>query len=186
MRRGVLSGIAVLAALWLPGVAWGGTGPNYTAPGVVTGPTVDGVLSDPAWANAPSYNVLFGTIPATVKFVHTATDLYIGATVQDANFSNASFDVFFDNNDSGVIAAGDDAWLAHLSPASAEDFFYDPSGTGGAAFYNDLNAGSSNMNTTAASTSVAGNSVTFEIEHPLCSADTAHDICTQPGAFAGV
>jgi hypothetical protein len=188
----VIGATALLAAFTLPAVAWGHGGGVYSATVASTPPTIDGVLTDAAWANAPSYPVLFdGTIQASVKFVHTATDLYVGATVQDPNFGvQPSFDVFFDNNHSGVIAVGDDAWLAHLNPQlPAEDFYYDTvnsQGTSAPGFYNDLNAEGASNDTTAAATSVLGSSVTFEIKHPLCSLDSAHDICIQPGEWAGV
>ena len=65
MLRPALIGVVALGvAAALPGVAWAHGGGTYTAITVATPPVIDGNLSDPAWANAPSYPLTFGTIPA--------------------------------------------------------------------------------------------------------------------------
>src|ERR671925_1213495 len=120
----------------------------------------------------------------TVRFLHTPTDLYVGVIVQDATPGlTPSFDVFFDNDHDGIKDTGDDAGLWAVG-FSGQDFFYSPTGTGGPSHYNDTVGGGSNQ-TVSAGTS-PGDIVMFELRHPLCSADTTHDICTSLGQTLGV
>lgn len=185
LRRAALAAAlftaALLTALMLPGLAWGSGGPAYQAGATVTPPTIDGTLTPAEWADATAYNLTFGSIPAKVRFEHTATDLYVGVTVQDLSpGTSPSISVFFDNNHDGIKARGDDVWIAPLP----QDFFYDPTGSGGASHYNDLVGGGTN-DTVSAGNGTPG-AVTFEIRHPLCTADTAHDICASVGQTLGV
>jgi hypothetical protein len=173
-----------VAALVLPAVAWASGGPAYGAGATATPPTIDGTITPAEWKDAPAYSLSFGGIPATVRFEHTATDLYVGVVVNDlAPGASPSLDVFFDNDHDGVKELGDDAWLSF--PGSfAQDFFWSPAGSGGASHYNDSVGGGTNE--TVASSSSGTGEVTFEIRHPLCSADTAHDICATVGQTLGV
>ncbi len=180
-------GIAAMAALAVPGVAWAGGGPAYSAGATPTPPTVDGSISAAEWADAPAYSLTFGNIPATVRFEHTATDLYVGVVLQDlAPGTSPSLTVYFDNNHDGIKNAGDDAWIEFTGQVG-QDFFWDPAAPlpGGASHYSDLTASGGINDTIAAGTSASG-AVTFEIKHPLCSADTTHDICASPGQTLGV
>ena len=176
---------ALLAALVLPGLAQATGGPSYQGAATATPPTIDGTLTPAEWADSTAYSLNFGSIPATVRFEHTATDLYVGVTVQDLNpGSSPSIAVYFDNNHDGIKNLGDDVWL-DFAGSAGEDFFYSPTGTGGASHYNDLIDSGGSNNTVAAGTGASG-AVTFEIRHPLCSADTAHDICASVGQTLGV
>jgi hypothetical protein len=179
--------VGVLAALALPGFAWAGGGPTYQA-GAVTAapPTIDGTLAPAEWADSTAYSVTFGSIPATVRFEHTANALYVGVVVQDLLPGPApSLGVYFDNNHDGFKNAGDDLWL-DFAGSIAQDFFFDPSASGGhGSHVNDLNVAGGSMDTIASGVTTSGG-VTFEIEHPLCSADTAHDICAAVGQTLGV
>jgi hypothetical protein len=173
--------VALLGALVLPGLAWAGGGPAYQAGATATPPTIDGTVTAGEWAGSTAYSLSFGSIPATVRFEHTATGLYVAVVVQDLAPGTApSIAVYFDNNHDGIKDPGDDAWLGPL----AQDFYYSPTGTGGASHYHDSVGGGTNE-TIAAGTSTSG-AVTFEISHPLCSADTAHDICATVGQTLGV
>src|SRR5262249_18495359 len=69
-------------------------------------------------------------------------------------------------------------------PTFGSDFFFNPAGTGGAGFYNDLTA--AGTDDTAAAASSAAGQVSFEMAHPLCSSDTSHDICASQGQTLGV
>jgi Peptidase family C25/Bacterial Ig domain len=179
LRRSLVGLVAVLALFAWPAVASAGSGPAYTAP-ASTAPVVDGQLTDAVWASAPSYNLTFGGIPATVRFVHTPTTLYVGVSVQDFLTGNTSpsMSVYFDNTDDGVKNVGDDAWISFVGLAG-EDFFWD-----GSSHIHDAVAGGTS-DTVATSTSAPG-SVQFEISHPLCTPDTAHDICATIPSTLGV
>jgi Tol biopolymer transport system component len=181
-RMGIV--IGVLSALVAPGSAWAHGGGNYTAGAATVAPTVDGVVIADEWADANPYNVVFGSLGnATVRFVHTATDLYVGVVVQDATpGTNPSFDVFFNNRHNGLKTIGDDAWLT-FAGGGGSDFFYNPDGTGGPSHYSDLVYGGT-AETVGAGT--LGDTVMFELKHPLCSADTARDICASVGSTLGV
>jgi len=180
LRRAAI-GVVMVAALALPGLAWGGGGPAYQAGATASPPTINGSLASGEWADATAYSLSFGSIPATVRFEHTATDLYVAVVVQDLAPGTApSVSVYFDNNHDGTKDPGDDVWIAPLP----QDFFYSPTGTGGASHYND-SVGGGTDETTAAGNATPG-AVTFEIKHPLCSGDTAHDICATVGQTLGV
>ena len=170
---------ALVVAAALPGLAWAHGGGTYTAVTVASPPVIDGNLGDAVWANAPSYPLTFGSIPATVRYVHTATTLYVGVTVQDlAPGASPSIGVYFDNTHNGIKDVGDDAWISFVGLAG-EDFFWD-----GSSHIHDTAAGGSS-DTVATSTSASGN-VVFEISHPLCSSDSTHDICASGGSVLGV
>ena len=173
LRRVALA-VALLAALVLPGLALGSGGPAYQAGVTATPPTIDGTLTPAEWADATAYSLTFGSIPAKVRFERTATDLYVGVVVQDlAPGVTPSLSVYFDNNHDGSKNLGDDVWL-DFAGSAGEDFFYSPTGypPGGPSHYNDLIDSGGSNNTVAAGTGASG-AVTFEIRHPLCSADTA-------------
>jgi len=182
--RFVVFVVAVVAAFTLPGTAWAtGNGPTYTPTFVTTPPTIDGTIGDTEWSDAAGYSVLFGNSPATVRFEETATTLYVGVTVQDLAPGPApEFDVLFDNNHNGVKDNGDDNWGSFVG-GGGEDF-YSISTTESNPDTADLSTPGT-QDTVAAATSASGN-VVFEIAHPLCSSDTAHDVCLHPGDTAGI
>ena len=174
---------AVLAALACaaPGVAQAHGGPAYQA-GAVGGPapTIDGVISASEWDDSVPYGLAFGSLGnATLRFVHTPTHLYVAAVVQDSSSGlTPSFDVAFDNDHDGVGELGDDLW-----DSDDGDFFLNPTGPGGAGFYNDLSVGGTSE--TEAAWTISGTDVMFEVRHPLCT-DTSHDLCTSAGNTLGI
>src|SRR6266404_6032176 len=190
LRPALIGVVALGVAAVLPGVAWAGNGGSYTARAVSTPPTVDGVITGPEWSSASTYPLSFnnGAIAADVRFVHTATDLYVGMVIHYATpGTNVAGSVVFDNNNDGQSAAGDESWH-EFKTSGPEDFFYAPTGAGGGTspgFYNDfLNNG---HNDTTGAVGVAGGAVTIEIKHPLCNTnDVGTDICLHTGDTAGV
>lgn len=186
LRRAAI-GLVMVAALALPGLAWGGGGPAYQAGATATPPTIDGSLAPGEWADATAYSFTlgspsFGSIPATARFEQTATDLYVAVVVQDvAPGATPSLGVYFDNNHDGIKNAGDDLWLDFVGSAG-QDFFWDPAS--GSAGSNVADPGGGD-DTIASSTKTSG-AVTFEFRHPLCSGDLVHDICATPGQLLGV
>ena len=177
--------VGVIAACAAPAVAQAHGGGTFRA-GSASGPapTVDGVISASEWADAKPYNVVFPSLGnGTVRFVHTATDLYVGVVIQDPSATfTPQFDVFFDNDHDGVKELGDDAWLS--STLGAQDYFFNPGGSGGASHYNDESDGGT-TETISQGTASEGQ-VTFEIRHPLCSSDLEHDLCVSVPATLGV
>ena len=166
-----------------PGVAQAHGGPTYQA-GEVSGPapTIDGVVTASEWDDSQQYGLAFGALGnATLRFVHTPTHLYVAAVVQDSSSGlTPSFDVAFDNDHDGVGELGDDLW-----DSDDRDFFFNPTGPGGAGFYQDGDSEGGSAETDAAWT-ISGTDVMFEVSHPLCSSDTSHDVCTSAGNTLGV
>jgi hypothetical protein len=128
-RLSVLFIALAAAAIGLPGVAHAHGGGTYLAGTATTAPTVDGLIGSSEWADAIPYTVDFAALgTATVRFVHTPTDLYVGVVVLDANPGLApSFEVFFDNDHDGVKEPGDDVWGSTVG-GGGSDSFYDPAG----------------------------------------------------------
>jgi Tol biopolymer transport system component len=181
LRAALVLTFLVGALLAAPGTAWAHGGGFFSAPSG-TAPTIDGTIGAGEWADAPAYSLTFGSLPATVRFKEDGTNLYVGVTVQDPSpGTNPRVSITFDNNHDGLINTGDDDWLAF--PTFGSDFFYDPAGTGGPGFYNDLPAGT---NDTVAAASIGVGQVSFEMAHPLCSSDSSHDICASLGQVLGV
>ena len=178
--------LALLATSFiLPGLAHAHGGGTYLAGAATAAPTVDGVVLPAEWADATPYNVALGALGnATVRFVHTPTDLYVGVIVEDANPGlGPTFEAYFDNDHDGVKERGDDLWRAPVG-GSGGDSYWDPAGRDGPGHYVDtVNGGTGD--TSAAGTSSAGVSE-YELRHPLCSADTTHDICASAGQTLGV
>jgi Tol biopolymer transport system component len=173
----------VAAACAAPGVAQAHGGGTYRAGSATDpAPTVDGVVTPSEWADAKPYTVAFDSIGnATVRFVHTATDLYVGVVVQDPSPTfTPQFNVFFDSDHDGVADAGDDRWLVFAGGAF-QDFYFEPDGQ---VYFEDGQDGGTN-DLVAAGT-ISGDDKMFELRHPLCSADAAHDICVEVGATLGV
>ena len=136
------------------------------------------------WSAATPYTVSFSPLgTATVRFLHNGTNVYVGVVMSDPSAGlTPSFDVFFDNDHDGVKELGDDAWLAF--PTFGQDFFWNPAGPGGASHYNDAVDGGTTETTGAGTTD--GTGAMFELSHPLCTADTTHDICASLLATLGI
>src|SRR5918994_286236 len=187
LRYGGLTCV-VLAALACaaPGVARAHGGGQYIAGPAAAPPTVDGVLGGAEWAGATSYTVPFGSLGnGTVRFLHTPTDLYVAAVVNDSTPGVVpSLNVFFDDDHDGVKDGGEDAWRTRVGTGGA-DLFYSPTGSDGPSHYNDSVGGGTNH--TVGVANIAGNDqIVFELRHPLCSADAAHDVCTSLGQTLGI
>jgi CSLREA domain-containing protein len=111
-----------------------------------------------------------------------ANNLYVGLKVADAGGTAPSSDIYFDNNDDGTRAVGDDLWDL-TSAGAARDWFVSDVSPSGFSVQEDNLAGGTNDLTAAQS---FANGVYFaEFKHPLCSSDTAHDICVTLPAQVG-
>src|SRR5918994_66697 len=187
LRYGGLTCVLLAAlACAAPSVARAHGGGQYIAGPAAAPPTVDGVLGGAEWAGATSYTVPFGSLGnGTVRFLHTPTDLYVAAVVNDSTPGVVpSLNVFFDDDHDGVKDAGEDAWRTRVGTGGA-DLFYSPTGSDGPSHYNDSVGGGTNH--TVGVANIAGNDqIVFELRHPLCSADAAHDVCTSLGQTLGI
>src|SRR5918995_21470 len=187
LRYGGLTCVLLAAlACAAPGVARAHGGGQYIAGPAAAPPTVDGVLGGAEWAGATSYTVPFGSLGSgTVRFLHTPTDLYVAAVVNDSTPGVVpSLNVFFDDDHDGVKDAGEDAGGRGVGPGGA-DLFYSPTGSEGPSHYNDSVGDGTNH--TVGVANIAGNDqIVFELRHPLCSADAAHDVCTSLGQTLGI
>ena len=134
-----------------------------------TAPTVDGVVNAAEWADATSYTVAFGALGnATVRFLHTATDLYVGVVVQDPNPGVApSLRRLLRRRPRRREGAGRGR-LARVRRRHRQDFFCGPDRPGGRSHYQTDDSGDG-TNETAAAGTIAGGDVMFEFRHPLCT-----------------
>ena len=130
--------------------------------------------SGPARRRTASRSARSGT--RTPSSSTTDGDLYIGVVVQDLSAGlTPSLAAFFDNDHDGEKVLGDDAWLA--SGTFGQDFFWDPDRVPGGSHFNDIVGGGTEETTAAVTVSGQTGFPSFELRHPLCSGDTAHDIC---------
>jgi MBG domain (YGX type) len=187
LRRKVLISLAFVAAALVP------AGASGHAPGLVwsapmnpgDAPVIDGTVGAAEWAAATSVSVPFGGHPTTVRFMRDANYLYVAATVTDNSQPvGSSFTAFFDNNHDGVRNRGDDAIAASTGAQGSQgpnnDLFWN--GTNDAADVSD--GGTSDV---AGAGTTTPKNVSFEIRHPLCSADHSHDFCVgADGATLGI
>jgi endo-1,4-beta-xylanase len=181
MRSIFLSLAICLSTVGLyPGSAGAHSPPTVTSGLTSTPPTIDGVLSPGEWADAASFPFTVGGLPGTAHVMNDGTYLYVGATISDPSCCGLnSFQLFFDNSHDGVVTAGDDALVTNLGNNFAFDDYYN----GACCFLFDTSAGGTN-DITAFGADSSG-LATFEVRHPLCSADTAHDFCLSSGSRVG-
>ena len=186
--------LGVIVGLALPGVASAHHDPPivYQGATAATTPIIDGVTGDGEWSDAPSYDVNFNGVSGTVRFKHDAQFLYVTMTVSDASGGSKEMGVFFDDNHNGIKDPGEDVILGFASPVSfGADYYYSSAGSSGATHYADTSTDGTNppgdgTDDILGAGQVIGSNVTFELRHPLCSADTAHDACLAPGDTVGL
>ena len=113
-------------------------------------------------------------------------------TVTDHSGGSKEMGAFFDDNHDGIKDPGEDVMLGFASPFSfGADYYYSTAGASGATHYADTGTDGTNppgdgTDDIVGAGQVVGSQVTFEIRHPLCSDDTAHDFCLTPGDTVGV
>ena len=185
---------AAFAAAVLPGVALAHHAPPilYNGATAATTPTIDGVIGAGEWADTPAYDVTFDGMPGTVRFEHDDEFLYAALTVTDDSGGSKSMGIFFDDNHDGIKDPGEDVMLGSASPfSSGADYYYSSAGSLGATHYSDAGTGGTNpsgdgTDDIVGAGEVVGPNVTFELQHPLCSADAVHDFCLTPGDTVGL
>jgi hypothetical protein len=179
MRRLVLFfGALIAVGLWAS-AGWGHAPPTVTSGLTATPPTIDGVLSPGEWASAATFPFTVSNFGGTAYVMNDGANLYIAATIADPTCCGLnSLGLFFDNTHDGVLMAGDDALVANLGSSFGDDYY-----NGTCCFLSDSGAGGTND--VIAFGRVANGVATFEVQHPLCSADTAHDFCVATGSTMG-
>lgn len=157
--------------------------------------TIDGVIDPNEWATADSLSLpmQFGDSALTGTFyvMQTSTDLYMGFTIDDDEYTqdpvgkygikDDRIDIFFDGNNNGILyEIGEDVLIAYSQSPWFEDHFrYNMAGNYGL----DINDGGM-ANGEGYSTRDNGLNH-FEIRFPLCSIDIYHDFCLQSGDYLG-
>ena len=184
----------LLAAAVLPGVALAHHTPAilYNGATAATTPTINGVIGAGEWTDTPSYEATFEGLPGTVRFKHDAEFLYVAMTVTDDSGGSKEMGVFFDDDHDGIKDPGEDVMLGFASPFSfGADYYYSSAGSSGATHYSDTGTDGTNppgggTDDIVGAGEVVGPNVTFELRHPLCSEDTVHDFCLDPGDTVGL
>ena len=127
-----------------------------------------------------------------MRFKHDDKFLYVAMTMTDDSGGSKEMGAFFDDNHDGIKDPGEDVMLGFASPFSfGADYYYSSAGASGATHYADTSTDGTNppgdgTDDIVGAGQVAGSEVTFELRHPLCSDDTAHDFCLTPGDTVGV
>ena len=189
-----MSVFGAILALALPGVAQAHHDPpvDFQGATAATTPTIDGVIGAGEWTDATPYDVTIAGLPGTVRFKHDANFLYVAMTMTDDSGGSKEMGVFFDDNHDGIKDPGEDVMLGFAAPISfGADYYYSSTGSSGATHYADTSTDGTNppgdgTDDIVGAGKVVGSDVTFELRHPLCSDDTAHDFCLTPGDTVGL
>lgn len=202
-RRAVfVASPAVLAAVVLAAGAGAHSGLMLTSGVTSSPPVIDGALTPGEWAAAGQFSFPIsnsaGNFEGTMYAMHDSANLYIAVQATDPSYFPCasdpfcssrpvperlnSFAIYFDSNHDGAVTDGEDAMIVNYFASFGDQFWdgslpYTPSWNGDVA-----TAGTSDG---ASYGTRVGDIVTYEIRHPLCSADTLHDFCLSPGDVVG-
>lgn len=169
--------------------------------------TVDGRLSAGEWAGAATIDFTAalpaaeggGSVPARALVMNDGANLYLALRLSRSTYgSGAEFGVFFDRANNGFRQNGDDALLVQVWRTSGLSF-YDgyrwvcpgaPAGAeahcgGGHDWIQVQGAPPGGTTDGLAAVHEGEGEVTFELAHPLDSADDAHDFSLAPGSLVG-
>ena len=162
----------------------------FDAATAVTTPTIDGVVGADEWADTPGHFVLFGELSGTVRFKHGLGYLYGSLTVSDPGLDSKLATFYFDDDHDGSRTRA-------TTPSSSAPRAGPTTSTSaqpeiGPGLYRDVDGGGTEPPSTGGVDDVesdatdASGVVSFEFRHPLCSADTVHDFCVDPGSSLGL
>lgn len=143
--------------------------------------TVDGSVGATEWLLAARVNLSVnlpagGTAPGTLYVMNDATNLYFALRIQrSAADASSTLQITFDNNNDKFLATGDDRLEVSTTGSSATftDGFWEVDPFGVAISDVDVNAGGTSEG--AGAFSNTGGFSTYEVSHPLNTADNAHD-----------
>jgi peptide/nickel transport system substrate-binding protein len=154
-----------------------------------TTPTIDGVIDAAEWGGAATtsfslVDLKTGAATAytgTLYVMNDANNLYLAVKVADTVLNPARSVAFaFDNNnDHSSFAEGDDLLFQNGAPTFIDSFWSTTVGTSKL----DTDAGGTTDGSGAVQNSGGFNS--FELSHPLNSADHAHDFSLSAGSTVG-
>jgi CSLREA domain-containing protein len=167
---GVLA-CAVAACAFFAAPALAGNGGSHVVPLMPTAPAIDGTQAFGEWDAATSFPVTFGSFTGTAYVGRNATEFFFALKVNDPA-GHGDSDVFFDNNDDGVTAAGDDLIVFNQSDGVGTDWYAINAG-----FSTTTDTAGGGTNDVTAAQSFTSGVQTFEYRHPLCGPDIAHDFC---------
>lgn len=155
--------------------------------------TIDGVVHPEEWGSASRRTFQMvkpgGGVPftATLYVMNTTTDLYLGITINDDEFTTVAqylpqgdgFRIDFDNDHSGsLFAVGDEVLGVGAGAPQFQDLFISE----GTSASLDSEHGGTTDGVGAASR--VGNLNHFELRHPLCSGDSL-DFCLHHNDIVG-
>lgn len=157
--------------------------------------TIDGVIDPNEWATADSLSLpmQYADTPLTGTFyvMQTSTDLYLGFTIDDDEYTQDPvgkyaiygdmIDIGFDDNNNGVLYEIGENMLSVYSydPWFSDRHYYNITGSN----QTDINDGGM-ANGEGYSTRHNGMNH-FELRFPLCSSDIYHDFCLLSGDTVG-
>ncbi len=168
-------------------------------PGAGTGTaTMDGSFGTSEWQCARSYdftaNVSGGSTPATLYVMNDATNIYLAVRIRRSSTDKVNTLQFnFDNNDSWTLSAGagaaetGDEVLSLDAVAGFRDAFLTlkcVNSSQSSCWATDLSAGGTSEGSGAVKND--GTYTTYEVVHPLNTADNAHDFSLSVGSKVGV
>ena len=153
-----------------------------------TPPEIDGVIQDSEWASAAKLDIVMSNsgydIPATIKVMNDANNLYMALEVEDdASIDVGILQIRFDDNHDGLLDPEEDVF--HYDPKSPTNF--DSFLAAVEEFPDEIEydsiVGGVLDGVVAASKGTSINS--YEFSHPLCSSDITHDFCLTSGSSVG-
>jgi uncharacterized repeat protein (TIGR01451 family) len=163
-----------------------GSGRAQPPPGFMpVPPAIDGTQSPGEWSTASSVGFTVGGRSGTLYAGNNETDLFLAVVVADPSYSGDadSLVVFFDNDAGGGTgrAVGDDGLQQTGDPYGRwfDDTFYQGAPSESLDTIDDGNEDG------AGAGLYSGGQWMFELSHPLCSDDSAHDFCLSPGDAVG-
>ena len=155
--------------------------------------TIDGVVTSTEWGAAVERTVqtINPVFNVTLRVMNDATNLYLGITINDDEFSTSgkrvalgdTFRIDFDDDHDGVLfEAGEDVLTVNARSPQFGDTFLSPTlDSPNRAASDEVGGGTTDG--AGAATRLEGLNH-FEISHPLCSGD-ARDFCVQAGDVVG-
>ncbi len=143
-----------------------------------TPPTIDGVLGATEWTGAAHTSFSIGwSFVGDLWVMNDATNLYVAVKIADTSLTTMDrLYIAFDNNNNGVREAGDDI-LGVMGDGEFMDLFWGPT-----TKFDNFEAGSSDGE---GKSSGSGGFNSFEISHPLNTADNVHDFSLTAGDTVG-
>jgi hypothetical protein len=174
-----LSSLSALVAALLVGISGAARADDALVLRGYGTPVVDGVLAPGEWNAAGHYEFQArrapahggGTVPATLFVMNDSTNLYLALSAAVPSVGYGGFSAVFHAPGQNPFAEGTD--ILTLWNSTFEDFHYHQTSPNSWDWLADVADGGTNDGTGAVNES--GGVTTFELSHPLNSADDRHD-----------